>query len=198
MPLHSLVTVEALGCSVPAHLASFLPAEEDHVLQLVRAHGLKRIEWEVTAIKLMYGRRCSPAPCCYKAAPKALGRKLYESGWKEVNGRVWATYMDVVMGKGADGWDWNPRWTERKIWTGKGGWDSKQHCMWQTLCDFSSSTYSTSYGELSGSSSLIHPLPRTNSCPNLHLACQPLSLHSATLSGRRRRGSQHLVRHLPL
>ena len=57
----------------------------------------------MTAIKLMYGRRCSPAPCCYKAAPKALGRKLYESGWKEVNGRVWATYMDGVMGKGADG-----------------------------------------------------------------------------------------------
>ena len=47
MPLHSLVTVEALGRSVPAHLASFLPAEEDHVLQLVHtahgAHGLKRI-----------------------------------------------------------------------------------------------------------------------------------------------------------
>ena len=67
MPLHSLVTVEALGRSVPAHLASFLPAEEDHVLQLVHtahgAHGLKRIRVrEMTALELMQEIQRSPAP----------------------------------------------------------------------------------------------------------------------------------------
>ena len=45
---------------------------------------------------------------------------------------------------------------------------------------------------------VVHPTPLTYSNPSLHVLVQPLSLHSAVLSGMAFQGEQHLVRHIPL